>query len=401
MADFVIVGAGECGTRAAFALREAGFDGGIILVGAELHLPYERPPLSKPGPNGTTVREIAPRERFAEAGITLLTGVEATALERRGRKVRLSDGRALPYDKLLLATGARPRTLPGDPQGYALTFRTRDDAARIYDQARPGMQAVLIGAGLIGLELAAELRRRGVAVSVVEMADRALGRCVPASLARALTERHRREGIDFHFGAAVTGFAAGAATLATGEVLPADLIVASVGVVPNTELAQAAGLAVDNGICTDARLHTDDPDVLAAGDCAACDHPRYGRIRFESWRNAQDQGGAAARAMLGDRTPFAQIPWFWSDQYDLGLQVAGLPLPDHTTVTRALHGEARIEFHLSPDGRLAAASGLGPGTAVAKDIRLAEMLIAKEARPAPEALADPAVNLKQLLRGTR
>jgi len=398
MRNVVIVGAGECGTRAAFALREAGFAGDITLVGEEPYLPYERPPLSKPRLDDTEIREIAPRERFVEAGIELATGITVTALDRAARRVALSDGRNIAYDKLLLATGARARPLPGDPQGHAQTFRSRDDAARVYDRARPGTRAVLIGAGLIGLELAAELRHRGMEVTVVEMAQRALGRCVPAELAEALTARHRQEGVTFHFGAAITDIEGGAVVLASGERLPADLILAAIGVLPNTELAAAAGLAVDNGICTDERLQTQDPAIFAAGDCAACHHPRYGRVRFESWRNAQDQGEAAAQAMLGEDAPFATVPWFWSDQYDLGLQVTGLPDPAQKTVTRPLSGAARILFHLSPEGRLAAASGLGPGTAVAKEIRLAEMLVAKDAAPAPEALADPGVNLKTLLR---
>lgn len=397
-AGIVIVGAGECGTRAALSLREAGFDGPVTLAGVEAGSPYERPPLSKPGEGGVQRREIASAARLAAAGIDYRPGVAAVRIDRAARLVELSDGGTLPYAKLLLATGALPRRLPSDPDGHALSLRTAEDAARIWSRAEPGTRAVIVGAGLIGMELAAAFRGRGVAVTVLEMAPRALGRAVPGPLADRIVARHAAEGVDLRTGVGIARVAAGGVTLADGAALPAALVVAAIGVVPDTRLAAGAGLSCGNGVEVDARLCTADPDIFAAGDCAAMLHPRYGRIRFESWRMAQDQGAHAARAMLGAEAAFDAVPWFWSDQYDLGLQVAGLPDPDHAIVRRDVGADAEILFHLSPDGRLAAASGLGPGTAVARDIRLAEMLIAKGIAPDPAALADPGTNLKKLLR---
>jgi 3-phenylpropionate/trans-cinnamate dioxygenase ferredoxin reductase component len=393
-----IIGAGDCGARAAFALRENGFSGAINLINAEKGIPYERPPLSKPDEHGQFVREIAASERYDAAKITLLSDVNVTSIDRRISSLFLSDSSVLAYDRLLIATGATPRDFPNDPDECALSLRTKDDAEKIYTAAKNAKNAVIIGAGLIGLELAAELRGQNIDVTIVEMAPAALGRAVPKAEADRIVERHISAGVRFIFDAKIDRLAKGMVALEDGEKLSAELIVSAIGVSPNIDLAESAGLDCGNGILTSSTLATSDPKIFAAGDCACFDHPRYGKIRLECWRNALEQGECAALAMLGGCEPFQKLPWFWSDQYELGLQVVGRPDPADTITTRDLGKAATISFYSSADGVLNAAVGLGVGNAVAKDIRLAEMLIEKGARPPLTSLTDPTVNLKKLLR---
>lgn len=396
----VIVGAGECGTRAALALRQAGHDGPVILLGAEPHPPYERPPLSKdailaevPAP-----KAVGGSGRLAEAGIDFRPSSTVVGIDRAARRVLL-DGGAVAYDRLLLATGARPRPLAGADGPNVAMLRTLDDALRIRAALGPGRHLAVVGGGFIGLELAASARRLGAEVTVVEALPRLLGRGVPAEIAAVLHERHLAEGVRFHFAARIAGIGETGVTLADGGLVPADLVVVGIGAVPNTGLAAAAGLAVDNGIAVDATLATADPAIVAAGDCCSFPHPLYGgrRLRLESWRSAQEQGTLAARNMLGAGEPVSAVPWFWSDQYDLTLQIAGVAEGAATQIRRQAAADAFVLFHLAADGRLLAASGIGRGNAVAKDIRLAEMLIARRARPDPAALADAGSNLKRLL----
>ncbi len=402
----VIVGAGECGARAAFALREAGYGGSVTLVGEEPHLPYERPPLSKAAmlseehPAPVTV---ADRQRLAEQAISLFSSTRAEKIDRAGRIVHLADGSKLAYDKLLIATGAVPRrlTLPG-AEG-SVTLRTFDDALAIRAALRPGMRLAIVGGGFIGLELAASACRRGAAVTVIEAQPRILMRGVPEEIAAIVHEAHSRAGAELRCGAAIrSAEPIGTTTLLTlgdGSAIEADLVVAGIGAVPVTGLAETAGLTIDNGIAVDAELRTSDRNIFAAGDCCSFPLGLYGgrRVRLEAWRNAQEQGALAARNMLGGGEAHAAVPWFWSDQYDLTLQIAGLPDEGRRTVRRNLGDGAFLLFHLAEDGRLVAASGIGRGNAVARDIRLAEMLIARAARPKPDDLAAPDVKLKALL----
>ena len=407
-AGIVIVGGGECGGRAAVALREAGCGGALTLIGAERHLPYERPPLSKEALAGEAVappKTIFDEDRFAAAGVRHLAGMAAVAIDRGAKRVALWDGTALAYDRLLLATGAAPRRLklPGAEDPRVMTLRTHDDAAAIGAALRPGTRLAVIGGGFIGLELAAAARKREAAVTVVEALPRVLARAVPEAIAAVVAARHEAAGVRILSGAGVTGFRRGdgglAVELASGERLDADLAVVGIGAVPVTDLAASAGLAIDNGIAVDATLRTSDPAIFAAGDCCSFPHPLYGgrRIRLESWRNALDQAALAARNLLGAEETVSAVPWFWSDQHDLTLQIAGLPDEGAETVRREVGDGAFLLFHLAGDGRLVGASGVGPGNAVARDIRLAEMLIAKAARPDPAALASPAIRLKALL----
>lgn len=401
----VIIGAGECGASAARALREAGYAGPVTLVGREPHPPYERPPLSKAtitADAAPTPVPSAPGTPLADLDIRHLRA-EATTIDRPGRRVRLTDGALLPYDRLLLATGASPRRLPGAAFRRLLYLRSFDDALALRPRLRSGGRTVVIGGGFLGLEIAAAAAALGGSVAVVEAEPRLLSRLVPAPIAAAVAAEHARHGVDLRLGRTVAAIddrtGAAEVRLDDGATLAAETIVAAIGALPDTALAAAAGLATDNGIAADAHLGTSDPSILAAGDCASVPHPLYGdrRIRLEAWRSAREQGALAGRNMAGAREPHAAVPWFWSDQFDLGLQIAGLPDEGAETIRRDLGGGAFLLFHLAADGRLVAASGIGPGAAVGRDIRLAEMLIARRARPPRPALAQAETRLKSLL----
>ena len=405
-AGMVIVGAGETGARAAAALREHHYAGPITLIGEEGHLPYERPPLSKAAmtaaaePDAATIMTEA---QLAAHDIRHLSGVMVTEIDPAAHTVRLDDGSRIPYAKLLLATGARPRKLntPGADAGIVLYLRTFADALAMRGHLKPGIRLVVIGGGFIGLEIAASALDRGCSVTVVEMAPRILGRAVPAEVAATVAEAHAAAGIRLVVGIGLTAIERegldSVVVLADGTRLACDAIIAGVGALPETGLAEKAGLTIENGIRVNGQLMTDDPDIFAAGDCCAFPHPVFGgrRLRLEAWRNAQDQGNHVAKAMLGDTAAFDVVPWFWSDQHDQSLQIAGLPDEGDTTVPRDLGGTT-LYFHLKA-GRLVGASAFGPMGKVAREIRLAEMLIARRAHPRAEALADPSVKLKSLL----
>lgn len=406
--DIVIVGAGETGARAAAALRENGWAGTVTLVGHEPRAPYERPPLSK----AVMVAAEAPQppyilsaERLRENDITLLTGCAVTRIDREAHAVELADGRRLGYGKLLLATGcsARRLTVPGADPGRLHYLRTYDDALALREQLRPDRHVAIVGGGFIGLELAASARSRGCGVTLIEAGPRLLMRGVPADIAAAVAARHQAAGVTLKPGVGIERVEPAGTrqvlVLSDGSRVECDGIVVGIGAAPNTELAAHSGLAIDNGVAVDARLATDDPDIFAAGDCCSFPHPLYDgrRIRLEAWRNAQDQGALAARNLLGAGEDYTAVPWFWSDQYELTLQIAGLPDAGVHTVARPLGDGVQLNFHLAADGRLVAASSIGPNAKIAKEIRVAEMLIARRAQPDANALAAPEVKLKSLL----
>ncbi|MBB3316549.1 3-phenylpropionate/trans-cinnamate dioxygenase ferredoxin reductase subunit [Rhizobium sp. BK181] len=406
MTHFVIVGAGECGARAAFALREKGFDGEITLIGSESLAPYERPPLSKAVDGGAAgPKFIAEPERYAASAIRLLTGVTVEDVDPEAKAVTLSDGRSVTYDKLLFATGARARAFPGIAENskHIRALRTHADAEALRKAMMPGKHIVIIGGGFIGLELAATARARGTEVTVLEGLERVLKRGVPEEVAGAICERHLLEGVDIRCGVAITAMAEEGSTaiihLADSGTISADLVLVGIGATPNTELAARAGLQIDNGIAVDEFLRSSAPDVYAAGDCCSFPLAIYGgrRVRLESWRNAQEQGALAAANMMGLGEAVSAVPWFWSDQYDVTLQIAGLAEGAVQHLRRDLGDGAFILFHLDQAGRLLAASGIGRGNIVARDIRLAEMLIAARAHPDPAALVASSVKLKSLL----
>jgi 3-phenylpropionate/trans-cinnamate dioxygenase ferredoxin reductase component len=390
----VIVGAGECGSRAALALRDNGFDGPVTLIGAEAHVPYERPPLSKAVLCDAAPTLIADEARLVAAGIAHVCA-EATAIDRKGHEVICGD-RHFAYDSLLLATGARPRRL--DAEGI-LYLRSMADCVGLRGRLGTATRLIVIGGGFLGLEIAASARTRGAEVTVLETQPRLLQRGVPPEIAEVIAARHAAAGVVVQCAVSIESVGSDHIRLADGRMHNADVVVAAVGAVPNTELAAAAGLATANGIVVDATLRTTDPDIFAAGDCCAFPLPVYDNriVRLESWRSAGEQAFLAARNLLGANEPVSAVPWFWSDQYELTLQVAGLYEPSQTSVRRELGDGAFILFHLDGAGRLLAASGIGVGNAVARDIKLAEMLIARRAHPLPAELAEPGVKLKSLL----
>jgi len=401
----VIIGAGECGVRASLALREQGFDGTIDLINGEQYEPYERPPLSKPSGEGLALKPITGSGDLAAKGIVHHLGLTATSIDRSARTVNVSSGSSMSYDRLLIATGARPRPLLLN--GVAVSglsyLRDFNDAKAIYSNLTTGRHIAIIGGGFIGLELAVQARLKGASVTVLEAGPRLLGRAVPAEIASVIEQRHRREGVDIVCGAKITHIdAAGVISLEGERVLSTDFIVAGVGSLPNTELASSAGIHVENGIVVDGRFATSDPFIFAAGDCCSFPHPLYSdaHIRIESWRAALEQGEHAARAMLGADDVYRSVPWFWSDQYDLGLQIAGLAGAASNIVRRDVSEDTFILFHLAQDARLLAASGIGVGNSIARDIRLAEMLIVIGACPDQSALANPLVSLKSILSST-
>ena len=402
----MIIGAGEAGAAAAIALRDGGYVHDIILAGAEQHAPYERPPLSKQvltHEGDVSPPYISVVAKFAELNIIHVQQAVAE-INPAAKMTRCVTGRELTYSKLLIATGANPRklTLPGAE--HVVYLRTFSDALHLRAAFRPGRQVIVIGGGFIGLECAASARQRGCNVTVVEAAPRILMRGVPPEIAAFIEARHRAEGVGFRIGTGLERIEAEdkkkILILQDGTRLEADIILAGIGATPEVALAAAAGLALDNGICVNAELQTSNPDIYAAGDCCSFPHPLYDnrRMRLEAWRNAQDQGHFVAANMLGGHDIYGAVPWFWSDQYDMHLQVAGMGDGAAQTLSRDMGDDARLMFHMATDGRLLAASGVGPIGKIAKDIRLAEMLIAKRAAPDASKLVDPNFKLKSLLK---
>jgi 3-phenylpropionate/trans-cinnamate dioxygenase ferredoxin reductase component len=339
-AGTLVVGANQAGVQLAASLRQFGDTGPITLVGAEPHLPYQRPPLSKEFLSGAAdVASLAFRTPayYAENGIELVCGerVVELALPSRGRPgcAMTASGRALPFARLALTVGARPRrlTVPGSDLDGILTLRGLDDAVQLRERVATSGRVVVVGGGFVGLEVAAAVRAQGADVTVVEAADRLVARAVAPVVSEFLRRAHERRGTSVLLSAQVVGFRGRegrveAVRLADGRELPADLVLVGVGVVPRTELAEQIGLECDGGIVVDAAARTSNPDVVAAGDCTVLPHPMtgVGRVRLESVPSAVAQAGAAAATLMGRPTNTRTVPWFWSNQGDLRLQIAGL-----------------------------------------------------------------------------
>lgn len=401
----VVVGAGQAGGWAARTLRDEGFEGAVTLIGEEPYPPYERPPLSKEVLLGKAPAESSylwPESSFEELGVTLRTGTAATAIDRAAKTVALAGGEVLAYDKLLIATGGRVRKLPLEGAGLDGVHYLRgiDDSAAIRADLGPGARLAVIGGGWIGLEVAAAARMLGAEVAVVEALDSLCARALAPEMSAWLLEIHRGRGVDVRLGATIEALTGDGRVdgvrLSGGETLAATAVVIGIGIVPNVELAEAAGLAVDNGIAVDALCRTSDPGIYAAGDVTSHPNDLLGRnIRLESWENAQNQGIAAAKAMLGGETPYREVPWFWSDQYDVNIQLVGLPGDFDRTVTRGERAAGSfIDFYLK-DGRIDGAAAIDNP----RDIRFTRRLMQAEKIVDPAALADPAVKLQALLRG--
>ncbi|MGH3716043.1 MAG: NAD(P)/FAD-dependent oxidoreductase [Micromonosporaceae bacterium] len=367
MERIVIVGASLAGAMAAETLREQGFDGELVLLGEEGEPPYERPPLSKGYLLGKEPREKAfvhDEKWYAEHSIELRLGVRATWLEPSARTVTVEGGESLRYDKLLLATGSRVRTLrvPGAELHGVRYLRTLDESDELKRGFTAGARVVVVGAGWIGMEAAAAAREHGAAVTVVELDSLPLRRVLGDEVARVYADLHTEHGVDFRFGesvAEITGDAGqvSGVRLSDGEQLPADLVLAGIGITPAVELADVAGLEVDDGVVTDERLRTSDPAIWACGDVASSYHPMIGkRIRVEHWANALNGGKAAAGSMLGAEEPYDRVPYFFSDQYDLGMEYSGYAEPG---------GYDRVVFRGDPAAREFVAFWLADGRVVA------------------------------------
>lgn len=404
----VIIGAGEAGARAAVELRSQGWTGPITLIGEETRAPYERPPLSKDVLLAEDVPSpvfILDNEKLSQNDITYLSGCKVEAIERTNRTVILADGRQIPYYRLLLATGARPRkfSLEGSDTESLLYLRTFFDALTLRSQLKPGKRIAVIGGGFIGLEAAASAIEKGCTVTLIEQGPRILMRGVPKEIADIVEARHRAAGVEFKFGVSIESIDnkldGQTITLADGTIINCDSIIIGIGAIPETSLADKCGLEIENGVRVDETLRTSDPNIFAAGDCCSFPHHLHGgkRIRLEAWRNAQDQGIHVARNMLGSNEPFEVVPWFWSNQYELTLQVTGLQDSGEKTVIRHLGDAGKLFFHFSADGKLVAASGIGTA-AIAKEVRIAEMLIEKQGILDSNVFERPEVKLKSLLK---
>jgi 3-phenylpropionate/trans-cinnamate dioxygenase ferredoxin reductase component len=400
----VIIGAGMAGARACINLRANDYQGDIVLIGEEALLPYDRPPLSK----SSILEEGEPEpvwlmdETIArELKVDVRKGVEAKAINPAAKTVSLSDGTSVSYTKLLLATGAKPRKLSLPGGEHALTLRNHEDTLDLRKRFQPGKNIVIIGGGFIGLELASSAAKRGCTVTLVEAQPRILMRGVPEPIAKIIHNEHVKHGVNMLVGAGLSHLTAVAVHLTDGRVIKADTIIAGIGAAPDVKLAADAGLTIENGIACNEYMQTSDADIYAAGDCASYINPKLGgrRMRLEAWRSAQEQAATAAANMLGGSKVHNSIAWFWSDQYDLGLQIAGMADMGPVTVTRNIDDTTVVLFHMAEDGSLMGASGIGPGTAIGRDIKMAEMMMAKNMKPAAALLADPAYPLKSILKG--
>lgn len=403
----VVIGAGECAARFVTTLRELNYSGSIVLLGDEGLAPYERPPLSKQTLLNPTTPEptvVLTKKRLHEINANFDLNDCALSIDRSLRQVTTRNSATYTYDRLLFATGARSRPLPFDGAKHALMLRTHSEALLLRDALRPGTKVAVIGGGFIGLEVAASARSLGCNVTVIEVADQLMGRAVPAEIAALMEQRHRNEGVGFKLGIGVQSIELTTneprydVNLTDGLTIKADLVVAGIGAVPETTLAAACGLEIANGIAANEHLRTSDPFIYAAGDCVSFPHPLYDyrRMRLETWQNAHDHGVVAAANVFGGSETASSVPWFWSDQYDLTLQVAGLSFGP-TRLLRTRGDGVVLHFSLDADGRLLSAAAVAQGSAAARDIRLAKMLIAKRAIISPELITDPAVGLKSLL----
>jgi 3-phenylpropionate/trans-cinnamate dioxygenase ferredoxin reductase component len=403
MTGIVIIGGGMAGARTIINLRANNYDGPITMVTEEDHLPYDRPPLSK-----ASILEDATPEPIllidesivASLKATVLRGTAVTAINRSEKSITLATGESLLYTKLVLATGAKPRRLTCEGGEHAITLRDYKDTLELRRQFQPGKNIVVIGGGFIGLELASSAIKKGCNVTLVEAQPRILMRGVPEAIAKIVHDRHVAAGVNMLVGTGLKSISATSVILNDDREIPADTVIAGIGASPETKLAADAGIAIENGIACNEHLQTSDPDIFAAGDCCSFLHQTYGkRIRLEAWRSAQDQATTVAENILGGNKVHTSLPWFWSDQYDLSLQIAGMPDMGVTTVARQPSPDSLVLFHLTAEGKLIGVSAIGVGNAIGRDVKLTEMLIAKDIHPSAEQLSDPAVQLKSLLKG--
>ena len=401
---FVIIGAGHAGGRAAQALRAADFGGRVVLIGEEAHVPYERPPLSKElivTDAGLEKVRLHETDWYAGQNIELITGNAATAIDPDAHTVTLADGKSVAFAKCLLTTGARVRELPveGATLDGVFYLRTLDDSEAIRAGLGEGARVAVIGGGFIGLEMAGSACKLGCNVTVLEAAERLMGRSVAPEIGEWFAAMHRDRGVDLRLSVGIDrivgdGKVAGVA-LSDGGTVDADIVVIGIGIVPNVELAESAGLEIDNGIVVDSHGRTSHPDIYAAGDVANQPNAFTGRrMRLESYQNAQDQAQAVARNMLGGDEVYEDSLWVWSDQHDINLQMTGAPEAWDELVWRGdVAGGSFMVFYLQ-DGRIVAVNAINNG----REMRPAQRLMQSGKSFTAAELSDPGVKLLKLAK---
>jgi len=401
----VIVGAGQAGHQVAMSLREQGYAGRIVMVGDEAHAPYQRPPLSKAfiaGNAGPESVALWPEKLFADRRVELITGKRVVAIDRAHRKIALDDDQVIEYEHLVLATGARNRPLPvlgADLQGVCF-LRTVDEAVAVRARLPTAKTAVVIGAGFIGLEFAASAVKMGLDVTVLDVAERPMGRAISKSMSEVFAREHNKMGVKLLFNTQVkhirgeAGKVTGVETV-EGQIFPADLVLIGIGVIPNVELAATCDLPVQNGIVVDQLMQTADPHISAVGDVAA--HPNVfadgARIRLESVQNASDQARCVAHRIVGKASTYTAMPWFWSTQGDLRLQIAGLLTPGCTEVIRGDINSSNVAIFNFKENKLICVETLNRPA----DHMLGRKLISLELPITPAQAADLNFDLKTLL----
>nr|WP_156780972.1 FAD-dependent oxidoreductase [Hyphomonas sp. Mor2] len=399
----VIVGGGQAAAQACASLRLYGYEGDITLIGEEAALPYQRPPLSKAYMKGELAEErlyFKPEAWYQDQNIDTVLSVRATKIDRSAQTVAFEHDGTVSYDALILATGSRPRALPVDGADLDGVFDLRDlaDVERIRPRMIAGQKLVIVGAGYIGLEAAAVARQMDLDVTVLEMEERVLARVTSPIMSEFFEAEHTRQGASVRTGARLSslGGADGKVTtaiLADGTELPADIVLVGIGILPNVELAEEAGIACSNGILTDRDARTNDPRVFAAGDCAARPLVHYGRQgRLESVHNAIEQGKLAAAAIMGKPRPPEDCPWFWSDQYDLKLQIAGLSQGYDETVVRGDIDARKFAVFYLLNGKLIAVDAINSPP----EFLASKKLIMTGAQLAPETLSDTSQSMKEI-----
>ncbi len=407
MTHIIIVGAGQAGAQTIISLRHGGFTGGITLIGEEKELPYQRPPLSKKFLSGEMPAErlyFRPEDFYKKENVTLKLARRLETIDRKAKTISLDNGETLAYDKLMLSVGARPRPLlvEGAQKANVFSVRSIGDIEAMRPYFTKGKKLVIIGGGYIGLETAAIAQKMGLKTTVVEAMDRVLARVTDAQISEFYQNLHRAEGVDMRIGTGVEGFTfdgvVNGVKLSDGTLIDVDLVVVGIGILPNVEVAEKAGLDIENGILVNENAQTSDLDIYAGGDCTQ--HPNnllQKKLRLESVQNAIEQGKAAAAHILGTPKPYAEIPWFWSDQYDVKLQTVGLSGTHDTTILRGDSATRSFALFYLENDKLIAMDAIN---------RPAEFMVAKKLIRAsfadnyklnPAKLADETITPKQLM----
>lgn len=403
-----IIGAGQAGGTAASALRQYGYEGKITLIGEEPSPPYQRPPLSKAYFKGDLLRDrlyLRPETYYREQDIDLRLSECAESLDPEAKTVTLSDGKTLDYCKLILATGSRPRLLPvpGADLDGVYVLRTLEDVDRLRLRTAAGRHLVVIGAGYIGLEVAAVARQLGLEVTVLEALNRVLARVAGPIISEFYQQQHRKQGVDIRLNANVEGFAGengqlSGVMLTGGEAIKTDMALIGIGIAPNQELAQNVGLRCDSGVVTDYDARTSDPDIFAIGDCARRPLVHYARMgRLESVHNALEQAMLAAAAICGKPRPKEDAPWFWSDQYDLKLQTAGLLTGYDEAVVRDYPEDGKFAVYYLKSGQFLAVDAVNSSI----DFMCGKKLVGSGAILNPDELRTPEIDIKVLTKNAK